>query len=144
MSIEDHRGPHDVELVGPVTATLYASSSAPDTDFFVTLVDVRPDGYAHNLLEAGVRGRHRTPGDLSMLEPGTVYALELNLQNACHVVLAGHRLRVHVTSSEFPRFDRNANRGAPIGTDTELATADQTVFHDAEHPSRIVVPVVPR
>jgi putative CocE/NonD family hydrolase len=134
----------DLELVGPVTMTLYASSSAPDTDFVVTLVDVRPDGYAHNLLEAAVRSRHRNRGELSMMEPGTAHEFGLDLRNACHVLFAGHRLRVHVTSSDFPRYDRNANSGAPIGTDTELLTADQTVYHDAGHPSRVVLPVVPR
>ena len=136
--------PHDLELVGPVSMTLFASSSAPDTDFFVTLVDVRPDGYAQNLLEAGMRGRHRTAGRLSLLEPGRVHQFELSLWNACHVVFAGHRMRVHVTSSDFPCFDRNANSGGPIGADTVLLEADQTVFHDRDHPSRIVLPVVRR
>jgi putative CocE/NonD family hydrolase len=134
----------DLELVGPVTMTLHASSSARDTDFFVTFVDVRPDGYAHNLLEAGVRARQRHPGEISLLEPGEISTFELDLWNACHVVFAGHRLRVHITSSDFPRFDRNASTGAPIGTDTELHPADQAVYHDSDHPSSIVVSVVPR
>jgi putative CocE/NonD family hydrolase len=134
----------DLELVGPVSMTLHASSSAPDTDFFVTLVDVRPDGYAHNLLEAGVRARQRHPGEVSLLEPGEVVTFELDLWNACHVVFAGHRLRVHITSSDFPRFDRNANTGARIGTDTELHPADQAVYHDSDRPSSLVLSVVPR
>jgi uncharacterized protein len=133
---------HDLELGGPVQATLFASSSAYDTDFFVTLVDVHPDGYAQNLLEAGVRGRHRKLGEISMLERGKVYDFEFDLWSACHVVFAGHRLRVHVTSSDFPRFDRNPNSGAPVGTDTQLLEAEQSVFHDRDHPSRIVLSVI--
>jgi len=132
----------DLELVGPVSVTLHVATSAPDTDVFATLVDVRPDGYAHNLLEGGVRLRHRIPGEISLVEPGAVHEVTLNLWNACHVVRAGHRLRVHVTSSDFPRFDRNANTGAPIGSDAELRTADQTLHHDGDRPSRLVLSVV--
>ena len=79
-----------------------------------------------------------------MLDPETPVAFEVDVMNACHGLLAGHRRRVHVASSDFPRYDRNANSGGPIGADTELFTADQAVYHDAARPSHIVVSVVPR
>lgn len=79
-----------------------------------------------------------------MAETGSVNQVTINLWNGCHVLRAGHRLRVDVTSSDFPRFDRNANSGQPIGTDTEVHTANQTVFHDASRPSRVDLTVIER
>ena len=76
--------------------------------------------------------------------PTTPYEFTIRLWNVSHVFGAGHRIRLHITSSDFPRWDRNAGTGAPIGTDTALAVARQTVLHDSRHPSRIVLPVVPR
>ena len=76
--------------------------------------------------------------------PGDVYELDLDLWNMSHVLVAGHRLRVHVTSSDFPRWERNTGTGARLGEATAMVTADQTVYHDAEHPSHVVLPVVPR
>lgn len=134
----------DVELVGPVRAVIYMSTSALDADLFAVLVDVRPDGYAHNLVESAVRLRHRATGTVEPAKPSEVYELTLNLWSACHVIRAGHRLRVHLTSSDFPRFDRNASTGAPIGSDTELFPADQTIHHNATHPSRVIVKAIER
>jgi uncharacterized protein len=111
----------------------------------MTLSDVRPDGYAQNLVEGLVRGRFRD--SFTAPEPmvaGQVYELELNLWAVSHVLRAGHRLRVHITSSDFPRWERNLNTGERFGTGTEWVVADQTVLHDAAHPSHIVLPVIPR
>jgi putative CocE/NonD family hydrolase len=116
-----------------------------DTDFTAKLVDVRPDGYAHNLQDGIVRARYRTSAaEPSFLEPGRVYEFEIDLWSVSHLVKTGHRLRLEVSSSNFPRFDRNPNTGAPIGQDARLESARQTVLHSAAHPSHVVLPVIPR
>lgn len=133
----------DLELTGPVTATLHVSSSATDTDFVVKLIDVAPDGYAHPISEGIVRARFRDSLSAPvLLEPGRVYAIPVELYALSHVVAAGHRIRVHVTSSDFPQWDANPNTGAPFGSGAETVVADQVVFHDAERPSHIVLPVI--
>jgi len=120
-------------------------TTAADTDFVAILSDVRPDGYAQNLTEGIVRGRFRESlSHPSPLQPGTPYEFTIQLWNVSHVLRAGHRIRLHITSSDFPRWDRNPGSGAPTGTDTTLRTADQTVLHDRVHPSRVVLPVIPR
>jgi putative CocE/NonD family hydrolase len=134
-----------LEVTGPLTVTLHAASSAPDTDFTAKLVDVRPDGYAQNLADGIVRARYResrtTP---RLLTPGEVAVFTIDLWATSHVFLPGHRLRLHVSSSNFPRFDRNLNTGEDQATATRWQTARQTVFHDARHPSRVTLPVIPR
>jgi uncharacterized protein len=133
-----------VEIAGPLTMRLFASSSAPDTDFVVKLIDVRPDGYARNLADGVVRARFRDSAmDPSPIEPGTVYGYTVDLWSISHVFLPGHRIRVDVTSSDFPRWDRNPNTGHPFGADDAVSVADQAVFHDAAHPSHVVLPVLP-
>jgi putative CocE/NonD family hydrolase len=123
--------------------TLYASSSAPDTDFVVKLIDLRPDGYAHPVSEGILRARFRdSQSEPALLTPGRVYQLTVDLYALSHVFAAGHRLRVHVTSSDFPQWDANPNTAEPFGTATRAALADQLVFHDARHPSHIVLPVI--
>ena len=135
----------DLEITGPCTVHLHAMTSAADTDFVAVLSDVRPDGYAQNLAEGIVRGRFRESlGTPSPLQPGNPYEFTIQLWNVSQVLRAGHRIRLHITSSDFPRWDRNAGTGAPTGTDTTLRTADQTVLHDRVHPSRLVLPVIPR
>ena len=135
----------DLELTGPIAVHLFASSTAVDTDFTAKLVDVRPDGYAHNLQDGIVRARYRTSAaEPSFLEPGRVYEFEIDLWSVSHLVKTGHRLRLEVSSSNFPRFDRNPNTGAPIGQDARLESARQTVLHSATHPSHVVLPVIPR
>jgi uncharacterized protein len=120
-------------------------TTAVDTDFVAVLSDVRPDGYVQNLAEGIVRGRFRESFDNpSLLEPGTAYEFTIQLWNVSHLLRAGHRIRLHITSSDFPRWDRNAGTGAPTGTDTALHPADQTVLHDRARPSRVVLPVIPR
>jgi uncharacterized protein len=137
--------PRDMEVTGPITMKLHAASSAPDTDFTAKLIDVRPDAYAHNIADGIVRARFRDSASASSpITPGRVYEYAIDLWATSHVFKAGHRLRIEVSSSNFPRYDRNANSGAAIGTDRELKTARQSVFHDAQHPSHIVLPVIPR
>lgn len=135
----------DLELTGPISAELFVSTSAVDTDFVVWLSDVRPDGYAQNLAEGVVRARFRESyTSPTLLEPGRVYQLAVDLWNISHVVAAGHSLRVHVTSSDFPRWERNLNTGSRTGFGTDMVVAQQTLYHDSGRPSRITLPVVPR
>lgn len=135
----------DIEATGPVEVRLWAATSAADTDFTAKLVDVGPCGYARNVQEGLIRARYRrsaaTPEPLS---PGEVYEYTIDLGPTSNVFKAGHRIRLEIASSNFPAFDRNPNTGRPIGYDTELRPAVQTLLHDAAHPSHIVLPVIPR
>jgi len=134
-----------LEITGPIMVTLYAASSAPDTDFTAKLVDVRPDGYAQNLADGIIRARYReSRANPSSITPGTIYAYQIEMWSTSMVLQAGHRLRVEVASANFPRFDRNPNTGHPLFADAELQAATQTIFHDAARPSHIVLPVIPR
>lgn len=134
-----------LEVTGPLVVTLHAASSAPDTDFTAKLVDVHPDGFAQNLADGIVRARYRdsltTPRPLT---PGEVTKLTIDLWATSHVVLPGHRLRLDISSSNFPRFDRNLNTGEDPATGTRWQTARQTIFHDRRYPSHIALPVIPR
>jgi putative CocE/NonD family hydrolase len=135
----------DVEITGPISATLYASSSAPDTDFTVALVDVSPDGSTHLVQEGIIRASFRDGVDLrSPIEPGKVYEYVLDLWATSYVVKAGHRIRVEVSSSNFDRYDRNPNTGKDFGLSAETIPATQRIYHSAEYPSRITLPVIPR
>jgi putative CocE/NonD family hydrolase len=135
----------DLEITGPIQVYLYAASSARDTDFTAKLVDVRPDGYAQNLQDGIVRARYRSSATQpSFIRPGQVYEYTIDLWSTSHVLFAGHRLRVEISSSNFPRFDRNPNTGAPLGQDARLELAHQTIHHSATYPSHIVLPVIPR
>jgi uncharacterized protein len=134
----------DLEVTGPVRVVLYISSSAPDTDFTATLVDVHPDGFAANIVDGIVRARFRDSlTDPVPIVPGQVYRLEIDLWSTSQVFLAGHRMRLDISSSNFPRYDRNANSGLPFGEDRQLHTARQTVFHDGGRPSHVVLPIIP-
>jgi putative CocE/NonD family hydrolase len=134
-----------LEVTGPVAVTLFAASSAPDTDFTAKLVDVRPDGYAQNLADGIVRARYRSSRQTPVpLTPGEVSRFTIDLWATSHVFLPGHRIRVEISSSNFPRFDRNLNTGGDQATGTRWQAAQQTVFHDARYPSHIVLPVIPR
>ena len=136
---------HDLELTGPIKVQLFAASSAVDTDFTAKLVDVRPDGYAQNIQDGIIRARYRSSArQPAFITPGQVYEYTIDLWATSQVFKAGHRLRVEISSSNFPRFDRNPNTGAPLGEDTRLETAQQTVQHRADYPSHIVLPVIPR
>ena len=134
----------DLEVTGPLTCKLYISSSAPDTDFTVRLVDVYPDGRAMNFSEGILRARYRDSKESPrLMEPGQVYGLTIEMQPTSLVFKKGHRIRVDVSSSDFPHFDRNPNTGRPFGLDAEMRIANQTVYHDSRYPSHIVLPVIP-
>ena len=130
-------------VAGKVNAVLHAASSAVDTDFTVKLCDVAPDGTAINITEGIIRARYRESLEREvMLEPNAIYEFSIAVGVACHRFAAGHRVRVEVSSSNFPHFDRNPNNGKPFGEDDVLVTASQTVFHDSTRPSHIELPVV--
>jgi putative CocE/NonD family hydrolase len=136
----------DVEVTGPIIVHLWAASSAPDTDFVARLVDVHPDAYAQNLTDGIIRARYRhfASGEApSLLQPGETYEYEIDLWATSNVFKKGHRIRLDITSSNFPRWDRNPNTGHDFGVDDELVVAQQTILHDAEHPSHVVLPIVP-
>jgi uncharacterized protein len=134
-----------LEVTGPLVVTLYAASSTPDTDFTAKLVDVRPDGYAQNLADGIIRARYRTSRMIpTLLTPGQVHELTIDLWATSHVFLPGHSLRLEIASSNFPRFDRNLNTGEDQATGSRWQTAVQTIFHDQRYPSHIRLPVIPR
>jgi putative CocE/NonD family hydrolase len=134
----------ELEVTGPVRVVLYASSDAVDTDFVARLVDVYPDGTTYNMAEGMLRARYRESlSRPSLLQPGQVYRFEIDLVGTSVAFLKGHRIRVHVTSSHFPQFDRNPNTGAKFGATKEVRAAQQTIYHDAERPSHILLPVIP-
>jgi len=134
----------EVEATGPVKVVLFASSDAVDTDFVAKLVDVYPDGSSYNMAEGILRARYRDGvSKPALLTPGQVYRMEIDLVGTSVAFRKGHRIRVHVTSSHFPQFDRNPNTGAPFGTSDKVRVAQQTVYHDAERASHILLPVIP-
>jgi uncharacterized protein len=134
-----------VEVTGPVQMILYASSSAVDTDFTAKLVDVHPDGKAYNLCDGIISARWRKSRTKpELIEPGESYRYEIDLWVTSNLFKPGHRIRVEISSSNFPRFDRNPNSGLPFGSDTKLTSATQTIFHGAERPSHMLLPVIPR
>ena len=132
----------EVEVVGYPEVILHASSSAPDTDFFARLVDEAPEGPALEVCYGMVRARHRHSFDQEdLLTPGEVTELRIKLGPTACRFLEGHRLRLEITSSDFPNHDRNHNTGKNDLADTELKIAHQKVYHCAAHPSRLVLPV---
>jgi putative CocE/NonD family hydrolase len=128
----------DMEVTGPIKAQIFVSSSAKDTDFVVKVSDVHPNGYSQNItpsLSGVIRARYRdSESESSLLTPGHIYNLDISLMFTSHVF----------NSSYFPLIDRNPNTGHPFGTDVEWKRAEQTIFHDERHPSRIILPVIPR
>jgi putative CocE/NonD family hydrolase len=134
----------DLELTGPVTMVLYASSSARDTDFTAKLVDVYPDGRAIHISEGILRARHRKSlRTVEFLQPGEPDEFRIQMAPTSNVFLKGHRLRLEISSSNFPRFDRNLNTGEDIATGTRWEVARQTVLHNSRYPSHVVLPVIP-
>jgi hypothetical protein len=134
----------DVEVTGPVTLDMFASTSAADTDFTGKLVDVAPDGTAINLTEGILRARYResTKDAPKPITPGQIYEYKIDLWSTSNVFLKGHQIRLEVSSSNFPRFDRNLNTGKDAATSVTMVKATNTVYHDAQHPSALVLPVV--
>ncbi|MGH7987942.1 MAG: CocE/NonD family hydrolase [Candidatus Binataceae bacterium] len=134
----------DVEITGPITLTLYASSSAPDTDFTAKLVDVSECGFARNLTDGIIRARVReSRGEPKLLTPGKVYEFTIDMWSTANLFKAGHRIRLEVSSSNFPRFDRNPNTGHEMFSDAETRPALQTVMHQRGFASYLTLPVIP-
>lgn len=135
-----------VEVTGPISAKLYAASSAPDTDWVVRLIDVHPDGYAQNIQDGIIRARYRRGkiAPASLIQPGRIYEYDIDMWASSNAFLPGHRIRIEVTSSNFPRFDRNLNTGENPATGTRMAVAHQRVLHSARYPSHVLLPVIPR
>lgn len=135
----------DLAVIGPVSVALWAASSAYDTDFTAKLVDVHPDGIAHNVLDRIVRARFREGSRKppQPITPGQAYEYRIDLGHTGTMFRAGHRVRLEISSSNFPHYDRNPNTGLPIGQESELRKATQTIHHDVEHPSFLEMPVAP-
>lgn len=134
----------DLEISGRIYAKLFCSTSAKDTDFWVQLTDVFPEGYSMHLTEGIIRGRYReslrTP---KLLSPGRVYEFNIDLWVTSNAFLKGHRIRIDISSSSFPKYDRNPNTGRKFGSDSKTIVAHQKVLHNTSHPSKITLPVVP-
>jgi putative CocE/NonD family hydrolase len=132
-----------VEVTGPITVTLYAASSARDTDFTAKLTDVHPDGKAillnNGIIRASFRESLENP---TPIEPGKVYEYRIAIWPTSNLFKAGHRIRLEISSSNFPHYDRNPNTGRRSGLDAELAVADQTIYHDPQRPSKVVLPIM--
>ena len=134
----------DLEVVGPVEMVLYAASSARDTDWIVRLCDVQPDGRSIVLTEGIVRARYRGSADgdsTELLEPNEVAEYRIRCYPVANVWRRGHRVRLDVTSSSFPRFSRNLNTGEDVATGTRMEVARQRVLHTAAYPSHVLLPV---
>ena len=142
---------NDVEVTGPITVKLHASSSARDTDFTAKLIDVcplsddYPDGLAINLTDSIIRARYRNGWDTpELLEPGNVYEFVFELYPTSNVFKKGHRIRLDISSSNWPRFDANPNTGGDLGVERRLEIAEQTIHHEPEHASHVVLPIIER
>jgi len=134
----------DLEVTGPVQAVLYVSTTASDTDFTAKLVDVFPDGHALNLTDGLLRLRYRE--SLEKAEraiPGKIYRVVVDAGVTSNVFRKGHSIRLEISSSNFPRFDRNPNTGGPIADEITLRKATQTVYHDHNHPSHLLLMTMP-
>ena len=134
-----------IEVTGPITVSLWASTSVTDTDFTAKLVDVCEDGCARNITDGIIRARYRN----SMSHPETVhpddpYLYEIDLWATSIVFVTGHQIRLEISSSNFPRFNRNPNTGTLISEESTIQPALQCILHSSEHPSHITLPIVPR
>ncbi len=134
----------DTEVTGPVSLELYVSSSAVDTDFAAKLIDVWPNGFAQNLANGILRARYRNSFEKAeLMNPAKVYKLTIDLWATSNVFFAGHKLQVEIASSDFPYFDRNPNTGESPETATTQIKATNVVYHDRDHPSALIAPVIP-
>ena len=132
-----------VEVTGPVNVVLYAASSAPNTDFTAKLLDVFPDGRAMRLCDGIIRASFRDPlSTPTNIKPDSIYRYEIDLWATSNVFKEGHQIRVEISSSNFPRFDRNLNTGKDFATNNDFVTARQIIYHSRDYPSHIVLPVI--
>jgi putative CocE/NonD family hydrolase len=141
----------DVEVTGPLTIHLFAASSALDTDFTAKLIDVHPSnadypaGVAINVSDSILRARYRNSWEQAeLLTPGQIYEFTFQLYPTSNLFKAGHRIRLDISSSNFPRFDVNPNTGGPLGQERRVEPAQQSIYHDDEHPSRLVLSIIRR
>jgi len=135
----------ELEVSGRVTVELFASTSARDTDFWAQLTDVFPNGYSMHLTEGIIRGRYRKSLEKpELLKPGAVNKFTIDLWIISNAFQKGHSIRLDISSSSFPKYDRNPNTGGPFGQDAELLVAKQTVVHDSQHPSGVILPIISR
>jgi putative CocE/NonD family hydrolase len=135
----------DLEVTGFISLELFASSSAKDTDFTALIADVDETGYARFLTDGIIRARYRNDSSISEpLSPGKIVKYNIDLWATSNVFKRGHRLRLYVSSSNFPRFNRNLNTGEMVHGASRMVTASQTIYHDKEHPSALVLPIIPR
>lgn len=133
-----------LDVTGPITVTLYAKSTAPDTDFTAKLVDVFPDGTAINLANGIQDARFRESlSDPTLIHPGNIYKYTIHVWATSNLFLPGHRIRVEISSSDFPQFAPNPNTGALFGVSAKWQKATQTILHDRDHPSAVNLPVIP-
>jgi putative CocE/NonD family hydrolase len=133
-----------VEVTGPLKAVLFVESTARDTDFTAKLVDVYPDGRAFNIREGIARARYREGFDkTAWMEKGAIYEIEIDLQVTANFFGPGHRIRLEVSSSNFPRFERNLNTGDRNYDETSWSIARNIVYHDDQHQSYLLLPVIP-
>ena len=140
-----------MEVTGPLVVNLWAASSAVDTDFTAKLVDVYPpgkdfpEGVELNIGDSIVRARYRDSLEkASLMTPGQIYRFRIELYPTSILFAKGHRIRVDISSSNFPRFDVNPNTGQPLNQNRRTAVAVNSIYHDTEHPSHIVLPVIPK
>lgn len=137
----------DTEVTGPIELNLFFSTNVTDTDFFATLSDVYPDSRAILITEGALRARYRESiRQTKLLTPNQPYEVKIPLWETSNVFKKGHRIRLHITSSNFPRFNRNLNSGKAMAEETEadIRVANQVIMHDSKHPSSIVLPVIPQ
>jgi hypothetical protein len=141
----------DVEVTGPITVHLWASSSAVDTDFTAKLLDVYPpnedypEGFDMNITDGIIRARFRDSWERpELMQPGQVYRFTIELYPTSNLFKRGHRIRVDISSSNFPCFDVNPNTGEPLGRSRLKVVAENAIYHDEDHPSHILLPIIPR
>jgi hypothetical protein len=138
----------DIEVTGPVTVSLWVSSDAPDTDITAKLIDVYPpgpdypQGFAMNLTDSILRLRYRHGGRPEPLHPGTIYPCTFALYPTANFFPAGHRIRLDISSSNYPRFDVNPNTGDALWASSTFKIAVNTIHHDAQHPSHVTLPLI--
>ena len=135
----------DTEVTGPVAVVLYAATTAIDTDFTAKLVEVTECGTAKNIAEGIIRARYRNgTSQQELIDPGTVYRYTIDLKSTSNLFKAGHRIRLEISSSNFPRYNANANTGLPLGESADVIKATQTVLHTTSYPSHILLPILDR
>jgi len=135
---------NDTEICGPIKVTLYAATTATDTDFTAKLIDVWPNGYAERLSDGIVRARFRKGMEKEdLVQPGAISEYKIDAWNTCQMFQPGHRIRLEISSSAFPKYPRNLNTGGPLGQESKMQTAQQTIYHDAQHPSHVTLPIIP-